>query len=237
MKSFFNCRRFLVIIAVIVLIGSFSQKANSQVLEVTDTLTLPEITLDTVKFYLFEDVTRLENTVRDTIVMLIDGKLVKIPYKVTGNTIIDYRQNNQAFRLTGVSLYDNQEFETYLKDIFRQPREKLKDKISPKDWTYSEIYLRYFEPFDKNSPYRGGNQVSTDYDVDELEDNDIAIQNYETFPIPETIDIEVDLKKNPRVVRILGLEFDFDKLDPKFQRMLLGYGGLKSGSYRKSTLQ
>ncbi|MBK8553060.1 MAG: hypothetical protein IPL53_19155 [Ignavibacteria bacterium] len=100
--------------------------------------------------------------------------------------------------------------------------------------------MRYFEPYDKNSPNRTGNEDnSSQQDVNEFDEfksnsgEGYVIQNYENFPLPETVDIEVDLRKSPGVVKILGLEFDFDKLDKVFQRLLLEYE--KSGSNIKKS--
>lgn len=206
---------------------------------ISDTLSIddPEISLDTVKFYLFEDVSKLENTIRDTAYINIDGKIYRVPYKISAQTIIDNPKQSQNYKLTGISLYRNPELETYIKELFSNPRTKLKQNISAKDWTNSPVYLKYFEKYDKNSSYLPGNKKTEEYDNDELEDEDLAIEGYENFPLPETIDIFVDLRSNPKVVTILGLEFDYNKLDPRFQKLLLGYGSQSNDKNRKSNLK
>ena len=95
--------------------------------------------------------------------------------------------------------------------------------------------MRYFEKYDQNSSNLSGKKINTDNDEEENEEDDV-IENYDSFPLPETIDIIVDLKGNPKVVTILGLEFDFTKLNPKFQKLLLGYGG-SINKNRKSNLK
>lgn len=215
----------------------FSKAGFSQGSVISDTLLLNEISLDTVRFYLFEDLSKIENTIRDTAYITVDNKVYRIPYRISANTIIDYQKQYQNYKLTGISLYENAELESFVKELFRKPREKLKDKINAKDWNRSEIYLRYFEPYDQNSPNLRGSKRVTGYDESELEDEELAEENYENFPLPETIDLEVDLRKIPKVVSILGLEFDFDKLDKKFQKLLMGYGGLVKDQNRKSSVR
>ena len=215
---------------------SYSKGNNNQI---SDTLNIddPEISLDTVKFYLFEDVSKLENTIRDTVYIKIEDKFYRIPYKISAQTIINYQKQYQYYKLTGVSLYANPQLESYIKALFRQPRTKLVENISAKNWTNSAIYLKYFEKYDGNSSYLPGNKKQEEYDSDELEDEDLAKENYENFPLPETIDIFVDLRSSPKVVTILGLDFDFDKLDKGLQKLLLGYGELSNDKNRKSNLK
>jgi len=49
--------------------------------------------------------------------------------------------------------------------------------------------------------------------------------------LPQSIDLEVDLTKSPRVLTVLGLEFNFDKLDKGFQELLLKYGYSSNKKY------
>lgn len=205
--------------------------------QAADTLLLDEYPVDTVKFFLFEDLSKLENIVRDTAIFNIGDKVYRLPLKINAQTIIDYRKQYLYYKLTGVSLYENPELESYVKELFRQPRTKLVEKISAKDWPNSEIYLRYFEQYDQNSQFLAGNQNLTGYDKEELEDEDMAQENYEDFPLPETIDLVVDLRSNPKLVNILGIDFNFEKLDVNFQKLLMGYGGVINDKNRKSNLR
>ncbi|MBK8984172.1 MAG: hypothetical protein IPM38_18105 [Ignavibacteria bacterium] len=177
---------------------------------------------------------KVENTLRGVTIINIDGKLYKLPYKITSITNVVYGKNQGYFRLTGISLVQNPNLAEYVYEIFKNPREKLKDYIPAKEWKNSAIYLRYFEPYDKNSefiPFNADETVSDQNELDEfMADNntDYVIQNYEDFPLPETVDIEVDLRKSPKTLTILGIDFNFDKLDRGFQKLLLEYG--KSGN-------
>jgi len=209
---------------------------NNRKISISDTvLVKEEISLEDVRFYFFEDLTKLENTFRDTAFIKINDTIYKVPFKISAQSIIDFQKQYQNYKLTGISLYANPELESYIKELFSNPRKKLIEKISAKDWTSSPTYLRYFEKYDQNSSNLSGNKVNTDYDEEEYEEDDV-IENYDNFPLPETIDIIVDLKGNPKAVTILGLEFDFTKLDPKFQKLLMGYGG-SINKNRKSNLK
>lgn len=208
----------------------FSQETDFVDSQYSDTLMLPEKTLDSVRFYLTEDVSKIENTIRDTVLLSIDGKIYKLPYIITSTTNVVFKGKNRYFRLTGLPLVQEVELQSYITELFKNPREKLKDVIPANQWKNSSVYLRYFEPYDQNSPNRTGNEdESTQQDVNEFDEfksnsgEGYVVQNYENFPLPETVDIEVDLRKSPGVVTILGLEFDFDKLDKVFQRLLLEY--------------
>jgi hypothetical protein len=205
-------------------------------INISDTILVKEeISLKDVRFYFFEDLTKLENTFRDTVTVKINDTVYRIPYKISAQSIIDFQKQYQNYKLTGISLYANPELESYIKELFSNPRKKLNEKISAKDWTSSPTYLRYFEKYDQNSSNLSGKKIDTDNDDEEYEEDDV-VENYDNFPLPETIDIIVDLKGNPKVVTILGLEFDFTKLDPKFQKLLLGYGG-SINKNRKSNLK
>ncbi len=209
---------------------------NNRKINISDTVLIKEeISLEDVRFYFFEDLTKLENTFRDTAFIKINDTIYKVPFKISAQSIIDFQKQYQNYKLTGISLYANPELESYIKELFSNPRKKLIEKISAKDWTSSSTYLRYFEKYDQNSSNLSGKKINTDNDEEENEEDDV-IENYDNFPLPETIDIIVDLKGNPKVVTILGLEFDFTKLNPKFQKLLLGYGG-SINKNRKSNLK
>lgn len=203
----------------------------------SDTIKLDEISLDSIRFYLGGNFTRNDNDTKDTIFLPIDGKIYRIPYKVTSTALINVQRQPKYFTVTGLSLSQDS-LEYFIGDLFRNPRQKLKDSISAKNWQNSDIYLRYFEPYDPNSPYREGNTKSNN----ETKENEFEIfmsdekygyveQNYDQFPLPQSIDLEVDLTKSPRVVRILGLEFNFDKLSKGFQELLFKYGYSSNKEY------
>jgi len=203
---------------------------DNQNTQFSDTIKLDEISLDSIRFYLGGNLNRIDNNTKDTIFLPIDGKIYRIPYKVTSTALINIQRQPKYFSVTGLSLsQDSLEF--YLKELFRNPRSKLKDSISSINWKNSETYLRYFEPYDPNSEYRASNQSSkNEKDEDEFESfmagdkSGYVIQNYEQFPLPQSIDLEVDLTKSPRVLSVLGLEFNFDKLNNGFQELLYRYG-------------
>lgn len=210
----------------------------------SDTLDLDEISLDSARFYITEDLSNAENTIRDTIYMEIDGKMYKLPYRITATTKVVFNNRGQYFRLTGLPLGRDAALDNYITELFKNPREKLKDPIPAKQWKNSSIYLRYFEPYDRNSNNRiNSKDETTKEESNELkeflsDEGDIYVeQNYQNFPLPETIDIEVDLKKSPGTVTILDLEFDFDKLDKGFQRLLLEYEKANKNQIKKSNSQ
>lgn len=238
MKSFFKKYAPVCLILFVVLTSlNYTHIKIPDSVKLSDTINMSEISLDTVKFLLFDDASNVENIRRDTIYINAGDNVYKIPYRISSKVIIDNTSSNRYFKLTGMSLLDNPELEIYVNDLFSNPRSKLKEEIPPKYWQRHEIYLRYFEPYDKNSPYLPGNTLNTDYDEDEVDDQIQVLENYENFPLPETIDMEVDLRKIPRTLKILDLEFDFDKLDKRFQRLILNSGNIGINQNRKSNLR
>lgn len=209
--------------------------------ESSDTITLDEQSLDSINFYLSRDFSRIENTVKDTLIIRgEDNKVYKIPYKVTSIAIPYLHTGRQYFRMTGLTLEEDS-LGYYLQELFRNPRRRLRVPISNADWKNSETYRLYFEPYDQNSEFlvRTKETAEVKDDGEDEFQNFLAdgseayvIQNYENFPLPQTIDLEVDLKKTPRALSVLGLEFNFDKLSPEFQKLLLKYGNNNSAKYR-----
>lgn len=208
--------------------------------EISDTITLDEKSLDSINFYLSKDFSRSENKTKGTLHIRINDTIYKIPYNVTSTAIPIVQRGRQYFRMTGLSL-DEDSLGYYLQELFRNPREKLRYPINSIDWKNSDIYRRYFEPYDMNSEYLiTTKEKSSDLDnsEDEFESfltegtGPYVVQNYENFPLPQTIDLEVDLKKMPRSLSVLDLEFNFDKLTPEFQRLLLNYGNSSSLKYQ-----
>jgi hypothetical protein len=214
----------------------FSQETSLDMLDsqYSDTITLSEEALDTARFFLTENDSKIQNTIKGTIYLPIDGKIYKLPYRITSTASVVFKGENRYFRLTGLPLIQEIELQSYITELFKNPREYLKDVIPASQWKNSSVYLRYFEPYDKESPNRVGNEETNSQDnvneFDQFKSNSgegYVVQNYENFPFPETVDIEVDLRKAPGVVNILGLDFNFEKLDKGFQRLLLEYD--KSG--------
>jgi len=226
---------FMLLCTLFVYENSIAQQPES-----SDTVTLDEQSLDSINFYLSRDFSRIENTIKDTLTIRgEDNKVYKIPYRVTSIAIPYLQSGRQYFRMTGLSL-DEDSLGYYLQELFRNPRERLRIPISNADWKNSETYRRYFEPFDQNSEFLIRTKETAE-DKNEGEDEfqnfltegseAYVIQNYENFPLPQTIDLEVDLKKNPRSLSVLGLEFNFDKLTPGLQKLLLKYGNNNSAIY------
>lgn len=218
------------VITFIVNANSRSQNSIS-----ADTVRLNEIELDSIRFFLQEDLTNIENTLRGTALIRIDDKVYVIPYKITATTSVEFRRQPKLFRLTGLSLSEYDELGAYIRELFANPREKLKERISAKNWKKSSVYLKYFAPYDPNPASEVQREADDELKEFMAEEGDGFVeQNYENFPLPQSIDIEVDLTKTPGTVSILGLEFDFDKLDKKFQKLLLDFGDTKSERNRKS---
>jgi hypothetical protein len=220
----------------------FSQETSLDMLDsqYSDTITLSEEALDTARFFLTENDSKIQNTIKGTIYLPIDGKIYKLPYRITSTASVVFKGENRYFRLTGLPLIQEIELQSYITELFKNPREYLKDVIPASQWKNSSVYLRYFEPYDKESPNRVGNEETNSQDnvneFDQFKSNSgegYVVQNYENFPFPETVDIEVDLRKAPGVVNILGLDFNFEKLDKGFQRLLLEYD--KSGNNIKKS--
>lgn len=208
---------------------------KSQGLTSSDTVRLNEVELDSIKFFLQEDFLNIEYALRDTAAVQLDGKTYIIPYKITARTYVEFRRQPRLYKLSGVSLSEQKELASYIKELFANPRERLKEKISAKNWKKSSVYINYFAPYDPN-PLTDEDKTSDD-ELKEFmaeEGEGFVAQGYESFPLPQTIDIEVDLTTTPKIVTILGLEFDFDKLDKKFQHLLLDFGDTKNERNRKT---
>lgn len=197
--------------------------------EVSDTIQTEEVVLDSMTFYLLGDDNQIQNTRKGSFIIKIDDKYYEIPYRLPTKAVVDLRGHSYNFKMTGLSLRENTQLETYLKNLFRNPRPKLKEYISPKNWKNSPIYIQYFEPYDQNSTNtvekrRLNPKNESEENAFLGDDTDGGIEDYENFPLPETIDLEVDLRKTPKILKVLGLEFNFDKLDKGFQELLLDYG-------------
>lgn len=231
-----SLKKFLLIglpLSLIIFIANVNLK--SQTLISTDTIRLNEVELDSIRFFLDENLTNIENTLRDTVLIQIEDKVYIIPYKITARTYVELRRQPKLYRLTGISLSEYDELGAYIRELFANPREKLKERISAKNWKKSSVYLKYFAPYDTNPVTDDEKEAGDELKEFMADEGDGYVeQNYENFPLPQSIDIEVDLTKSPKTVTILGLEFDFDKLDRKFQNLLLDFGDTKNERNRKS---
>jgi hypothetical protein len=272
MKDFHYMKLLMVLSALILLDLSITNLLKACQADIADTITLNEV--------------RLKSS-SDTVYVTVGDTIYKIPVKLPSNASSNIQKGRQYFRFEGLRLSQNN-LEYHLKELFKNPREKLKDPISAIDWKNSDVYRRYFEQYDENSEFLGkakeirdsieraendsiekarndsiagvngdtnaGDDLSDDdnsnlfgkseysngkeveyFDLlrylDEGDDIDVP-QNYENFPLPQTIDFEVDLRKSPRVLRVLEIEFDFDKLTPEFRRLLLLLGNNDSKNIR-----
>ena len=91
---------------------------NNRKINISDTvLVKEEISLEDVRFYFFEDLTKLENTFRDTAFIKINDTIYKVPFKISAQSIIDFQKQYQNYKLTGISLYANPELESYIKNF------------------------------------------------------------------------------------------------------------------------
>ena len=127
----------------------------------------------------------------------------------------------------------------YVDSLFRNPREKLKGNYSPQNWVDSDIYWGIFKPYqitnsddEAKSENYGGDQYKASKEKYKSKSN-YKETIFENFPIPETLDIEVDLRKSPRTVNILGIEFDYDKLDKGFLKKLWDLERKTDKKYKK----
>lgn len=146
------------------------------------------------------------------------------------STFIKNKTFPKYFNITGLSLTDNSVYEC-IKEVFLNPRNYLKE-VPEENWMNSEIYLRYFEPYDKSSKYRIKNEDDSDEEDTDIEDQIDAlrksrtsgniIQNYEDFPLPETIDLEVNVKDWS--LKMLDIDFDINKLNSNFRKLLFELG-------------
>ncbi|MBK8553061.1 MAG: hypothetical protein IPL53_19160 [Ignavibacteria bacterium] len=116
---------FPVILLIILSNSCFSQETGTNIddSQYADTTILSESVLEDVRFYLTEDVSKIENTVRDTLLLHIDGKIYKLPYRVTSTASVVIKGNNRYFRLTGLPLIQEVELQNYLSELFKNPRE------------------------------------------------------------------------------------------------------------------
>lgn len=203
-----------------------------------------ETLLDSINFYLSRESNRADYTAKDTLIFVdsTTNRVFKIPYKITSTATTNAYLGAKYFRMTGLFLQQDS-LDYYLHDLFSYPLEKLKDSIGAVDWKNHPIYLTYFEPYDTKSEFRstGSRQISEDEgstsDFDQWKQqggNNYVEQNYSDFPLPQTIDLEVDLRKYPRVLNVLGLEFNFDKLSPGLKSLLLRFGSLPKYRNRRS---
>ncbi len=200
---------------------------------VADT-TLEEITLDTISFVLRSN-KKAQKIHRDTIRVEIDGREVLIPLKVqilatSAETLL---RTTPKFRITGLSLREYGEFKNELKSLLSKPWDVLKDPIRSRN---DSRYQRFFRPYVKG--YENQNQTTVSEAYGSPESDEYSLNDeVENFPLPETIDFEVNLQNSPPILNTMGLEFNFNKLDPNFQKLLLEFRDKRGKSGNRSILK
>lgn len=150
----------------------------------------------------------------DTLSIELDGIVYKIPVnipvKVKKN---EFRSRN--FSITGLMLRDHDELRGYLKTLFNNPSGKLLEPTGS-NWTNSDVYERYFEKYD--TLRRGGNTNDGGF-MEGVDDEPTGIE----FPLPATIDLNVNLIAFPKTFTAIGIVFNFDKLDPGLRNWLITF--------------
>lgn len=194
---------------------------------------LQQYALDTIKFVLINQ-SKIQKTHSDTLQIEIDGKQYLIPYKVVIASVAALQNVPSHFAISGLSLREYKNFRKQIQELFNNPREKLAVTISAKDWRNSNIYDQYFRPYDNNRDAAVNTDSFEDVFIDESKQG--IIPDDINFPLPESIDMEVDLRNELRILTILGLDFNFSKLDKEFQNLLLNFKDTKGRSGNKTIL-
>ncbi len=190
--------------------------------------------LDTIKFLntYQKNVSLLHS---DTLFVQIEGKYYRIPYKVTLRSVDVADNTPKRFAISSLALRDYPDFSRRLKNIFDNPRERLYTYYSPKDWRFSEEYDRYFRQYDENRSATVSEQTDEGLLGDETTGKSSSIDKID-FPLPSTIDIEVNLEKDPGLVRILEVDFNFNKLDPEMKSFLVNFRDTRGKSGNRNNL-
>lgn len=190
--------------------------------------------LDTIKFLntYQKNVSLLHS---DTLIVQIEGKYYRIPYKVTLKSVDVADNTPKRFSISSLALRDYPDFSRRLKNIFDNPRERLYTYYSPKDWRFSEEYDRYFRQYDENRSATVSEQTDEGLLGDETTGKTSSIDKID-FPLPATVDIEVNLEKDPGLVRILEVDFNFNKLDPEMKSFLVNFRDTRGKSGNRNIL-
>lgn len=137
----------------------------------------------------------------------------------------------KRFRIEALSLSDYPEFRVNIDSLFRFPRIRLKEDISAENWFSSEQYSRFFSRYDddylENKKSRNNKKNEALAKVEGVEVGSITVKENYNVPLPASIDIEIDLTGEIKTLKILGIEFNFEKLNSDFQRDILNFTGDK----------
>lgn len=185
--------------------------------------------LDTIRFVMTskEGVQKLHS---DTIEIEVEGEYYKVPYRVVIEGVKLKDNSSKWFDIRSLSLREHKDFRNYLQNLFNNPREKLREPISPQDWRSSSIYDRYFRPYDGNRDQQQNKGDGFSELLGSDSDKGVVVEDQIDFPLPETVDLEVNLNETPRTLTVLEIEYNFDKLDPEFQRIILNFRDQKGKS-------
>jgi hypothetical protein len=202
----------------------------------TDTLDADRVyQLDTIRFLnTYQKNIDLIHT--DTLIAEIEGKFYRIPYRVSLRSVDVADNMPKIFTITSLGLRDYPDFGKRLKDIFDNPRDKLYTYYSAKDWRFSEEYDRFFRQYDNNRTATITDQTDDGLLGDETTGKTTSVDEID-FPLPATVDIDVNLEKDPGMVTILGVEFNYNKLDPEFKSFLINFKDNRNRSGNKSILK
>lgn len=191
-----------------------------------------EYSLDTIRFLntYQKNVSLLHS---DTLTVQIEGKYYRIPYRVSLKSVDIASNTPKKFSINSLGLRDYPDFRKRLQDMFNNPREKLYIYYSDKDWRFSEEYDRFFRQYDNNRTATVYEQTDEGLLGDETTGKSTSVNNIQ-FPLPATVDINVNLEEDPGKVTILGVEFNFNKLDPEVKSFLISFKDSKNRSGNKN---
>lgn len=211
--------------------------------EPSDT-TISELQLDTLSF-LIMGARSVNESRSDTLIIQLEGKTYRVPYKVflSGRNLAINEAKN--FTIRGLGLKDYPKFSRMISKLFKEPWKYIRHDDVGKDsyydfneWRSSNNYDRFFRQYDKyrNVPVEQFDQEAED-DVYDTPGYSTVSSNVEIdFPLPESIDLDVDLRNSPRLLSVLGMKFNFDKLEPDLQIFLLTFDDKKGKSGNKTIL-
>ena len=219
----------------LVSVAAFFLSTNSYAQQI-DTLYVERVyELDTIKF-LNSYQKNISLLHADTLTVQIEGKYYKIPYRVSLKSVDLADNAPKRFTINSLGLRDYPNFRKRLKNIFDNPRDKLYTYYSAKDWRFSEEYDRFFRQYDGNRSATVSEQTDDGLLGDETTGKTTSVDQID-FPLPATVDIEVNLEKDPGMVTILGVEFNFNKLDPEVKSFLINFKDSRNRSGNKDILK
>lgn len=178
-------------------------------------------TMDTI--YL-EESALFNDSRYDTLSLVIEEFHYKIPIKIPVQIVS--KNPNRYFYINGLKLRrsEHKDVRKYLQELFNKPAKYL-SQILGSDWTQSNIYKDYFRKYDdKFNDSEEFQQNYDDFSFNVSATEDIVDNTKINFPLPATIDLEVDLRNNDKkLLRVLGLEFNYNKLDKDFRKWLTNF--------------